>query len=144
MQYHQYQALAPAPPQLASYPGVTNGVTGVPSAPGGVLPQQSLTGSFHEATPSVPVKDSTGVQNVQNRFYEATPSVPVREETTQVARDCHHDHHPYIRHCHHDHHPYFAAGRTEYFAGTLKEKRSFEQKITEKGKTLGNLVSSGT
>ena len=46
-QYHQ------APPQLASYP---NGVAG-PSAPAGVLPQHSLTGSFHESQGSHPGKD---------------------------------------------------------------------------------------
>ena len=61
-QYHQ------APPQLASYP---NGVA-APSAPGGVLPQHSLTGSFHESQGSIPVKDEAtqvAARNTQQSPY---------------------------------------------------------------------------
>lgn len=56
-QYHQ------APPQLASYP---NGVA-APSAPGGVLPQHSLNGSFHESQgSSIPVKDEASQVSSQH------------------------------------------------------------------------------
>ena len=71
LQYHHPQYHQPAPPpQLASYP---NGVAAV-SAPGGLLPQHSLTGSFHESQGPIPVKDEAQVsfRNAQRYLVSGT------------------------------------------------------------------------